>query len=61
MKIAHTVRNKMIKIPDRLRSVVTTFAKCIPLGMPRCNCNTGFSAGRVATLENQFGSIFNCT
>ena len=30
-----------IKIPDRLKTVIVSviFAKLIPLGIPRCNCN----------------------
>ena len=39
----HTVRTKMItfKIPNRLKNVIVSviFAKLIPLGIPRCNCN----------------------
>ena len=30
-----------IQIPDRLKNVIVSviFAKVIPLGVPRCNCN----------------------
>ena len=40
-----SIRTEMttIQIPDRFKNVIVTviFAKWIPLGIPRCNCNEG--------------------